>query len=162
MQNFRMRSLKMSSCSKISSLKGIVYTPLRLPLHPLNTSTSESRKRKSWEEYSDRHKKRKVEELKDKVNDITDSQFEVTAVHVRNKDTGSSEIISTNAELPVAKVSAIPQSEDHVKVLLVKQWFGISNQAYHELSKLDGHLPRSCKVQKEVKQMISGKYFLPR
>lgn len=84
----------------------------------------------------------------------------MTAVHVRNTDTGSSEIISTNAELPVAKVSTIPQSVDDVKVLLVKQWFGISNQAYHELSKLDGHLPRSCKVQKEVKQTISGKCFL--
>ena len=69
------------------------------------------------EEYSDQHKKRKVEELKDEVNDITDSQFEVT---VQNKDTGSSENISTNAELPVAKVSTIPQSEDHVKVLLVQ------------------------------------------
>jgi len=82
----------------------------------------------------------------------------VTAVHVRNKDTGSSENISTNAELPVAKVSTTPQSEDHVKVLLVKQWFGIS---YHELSKLDGHLPLSCKVQKEVKR-TSGNISCPR
>lgn len=62
----------------------------------------------SWEEWSDWHKKRKVEELKDKLIDIADSRFEVTAVHVRTKDTGSSEIICTNAELPVAKVLTIP------------------------------------------------------
>ena len=46
-----------------------------------------------------------------------------------------------------------PQPDDHVKVLLVKDLFGISNKAYHELSMLDEHLPRSYKISKESKQI---------
>jgi hypothetical protein len=54
----------------------------------------------------------------------------------------------------VTQVDADPQpSTDLKKVLLVKERFGISNEAYHELSMLNKHLPRSCRVQKEVKQI---------
>ena len=133
-------------------------TSVRLPLCSLNGSVARSQKRKSWEEYSNRHKKRKIQELKDKALDLNDSQFEVTAVHVRNKDTGSSEIVPTNAGMQM--IAEAPQSESDLrKVLLVKERYGISNQAYHELSMLDKYLPRSCKIQKEMKQI--NEYLQP-
>lgn len=37
-----------------------VETGIRTPLQPLNNTVVATRKRKSWDEYSDRHKKRKV------------------------------------------------------------------------------------------------------
>ena len=40
--------------------------------------------------------------------DLEDDQFEVTAIHVRNKDTGSSGVIPAQAEVR-------PQSDDQVK-----------------------------------------------
>lgn len=127
-------------------------TCARLPLHSLNGSVARPQKRKSWEEYTNRHKKRKIRELKDKVSELNDRQFEVTAVHVRNKDTGNSETVCTADGMQIA--AEAPQSNtDLKKVLLVKERYGISNQAYHELSMLDKHLPRSCKIQKEVKQI---------
>ena len=79
-------------------------------------------------------------------------QFEVTAIHVWNKDTGRSGILPADAGVQVT-AEMEPQSDDHIKkALLVKDQFGISNEAYHELSMLDKHLPRSCKLQKEIKQ----------
>jgi len=70
----------MSSCNKISRLKRIVYFYNYLCTH--STVQFLNNKKLSWQEYSDWHKERKVEELKDKLIDIADSQFEVTAVHV--------------------------------------------------------------------------------
>ena len=92
----------------------------RLPLQPLNGPALGSRKRKSWEEYSTRHKTRKIQKLKDKVMDLRDDQLEVTAVHIRNKDTGSSAVIPADAGVQVT--AEVPQqSTDHLKkVLLVK------------------------------------------
>jgi hypothetical protein len=77
----------------------------------------------------------------------------VTAIHVRNKDTGSSGVIPAEAGVRVT-ATVQPQSGDQVKkVLLVKDRFGISNEAYHEISMLNEHLPRSCKITKETKQI---------
>ena len=85
--------------------------------------------------------------------DLKDDQFQVTAIHVRNKDTGNSGIVSTDAGVCVTS-EVQPQPDDHVKkVLLVKDRFGISNEAYHELSMLDEHLPWSYKISKETKQI---------
>ena len=85
--------------------------------------------------------------------DVRDDQFEVTAIHIRNKDTGSLEIIPADTGVPVTPEVQL-QSDDHVKkVLLVKDRFGISNEAYHEFSMIDKHLPRSCMISKETKQI---------
>ena len=105
-------------------------TGTRSPLQPLNGVVVGSRKRKPWDEYSHRHKKRKIQELKEKVVDLEDDQFEVTAIHVRNKDTGSSGVIPAQAGVQVA-AEVRPLSDDQVKkVLLVKDRYGISNEAY--------------------------------
>lgn len=77
-------------------------TGTRSPLQPLNSVVVRSCKCKLWDEYSHRHKKRKIQELKEKVVDLEDDQFEVTAIHVRNKDTGSLGVIPAQAGVQVA------------------------------------------------------------
>ena len=84
--------------------------------------------------------------------DLKDDQFEGTAIHVQNKDTGSSCIISADTGVRVTS-EVQPQSDDHVKVLLVKDLLGISNEAYHKLSMLDKHLPRLYNISMETKQI---------
>ena len=126
-------------------------TGTRSPLQPLNSVVVGSRKCKLWDECSHRHKKRKIQELKEVV-DLEDDQFEVTAIHVRNKDSGNSDVIPAQAGVQVA-AEVQPRSDDQVKkVLLVKDRFEIS-EAYHELSMLDENLPQSCKINKETKQI---------
>jgi hypothetical protein len=93
--------------------------PVSAPLRPLDSCEARSRKRKSWEEYSNRHKKRKIHECKEKVLDFSDSQFEVTAVHVRNKDTGCSDIVSATE---VTQVNADPQQSTDLKKVLLAVW----------------------------------------
>ena len=73
-------------------------TGTRSPFQPLSGVVVGSHKRKSWDKYSHRYKKRKIQELKEKVVDLEDDQFEVTAIHVRNKDTGSSSVIQPKLE----------------------------------------------------------------
>ena len=44
--------------------------------------------------------KKKAQELKDRVMDVKDDQFEVTAIDAPNRETGSSEVIPTDAVTP--------------------------------------------------------------
>lgn len=116
-------------------------------------SNTSSRKRKPWEEYTSRHKRRKIQEFNNRLIGVKSDQNEATAIHVRNRDTGSLGLISADARVQVT-TEIQPRSDDHIKkVLLVKDQFGISNEAYHEMSMLDEHLPRSCKIEKEIKQI---------
>ena len=56
--------------------------------------SKQPRKRKRWEEYSERHKKRKIQVLKERaVNTLNDDQFEVCKLEVRNKDNDSTSSI---------------------------------------------------------------------
>ena len=42
---------------------------------------------------------------------------------------------------------------DHINLLYTKDRFGISNQAYHELSMVCKEMPRSCKVKERIKEI---------
>ena len=54
--------------------------------------TTQSRKRKTWNEYSKRHKKRKVQALQEKaINLLSDTQFKVCSLEVKNMDSGCSD-----------------------------------------------------------------------
>ena len=55
--------------------------------------SKQPRKRKRWEEYSERHKKRKIQVLKERaVNMLNDDPFEEWKLLVRNKDDSTSSI----------------------------------------------------------------------
>ena len=51
--------------------------------------------------------------------DVKDDEFKVIAIHIRNKDTESVEIIPADARVPVTPEVQF-QSDGHAKVLLVK------------------------------------------
>jgi len=98
---------------------------------------TQSRKRKSWNEYLQRHKARKIQALQEKViNLLTDEQFEVGHLEVRNKDSGCSEKFQICSSIANSNQENIPSSSQAVnQVLYTKEkYHGVSDQAYHELS----------------------------
>ncbi|MCG8627032.1 MAG: hypothetical protein MJE68_34160, partial [Proteobacteria bacterium] len=70
-------------------------------------------------------------------------------MQLKNKDTGSTEIIQVNKQ----SEKETTDSDTLHKILYAKERFSISNEAYHELSMLDSALPRSWKLKAEVKEM---------
>ena len=109
-----------------------------------------SRKRKSFEDCSGKQKKRRIEAVQGvATNLLCCDNFEVTGVQLRNKDTGSTEVVQVNKQ---SEKENIDPDTLH-KVLYAKKCFSISNGAYHELSMLDSALPQSWKLKVEVKKM---------
>ena len=109
-----------------------------------------SRKRKSFEDCSGKQKKRRIEAVQGVATDLLCcNNLEVTGVQLRNKDTGSTEVVQVNKQ---SEKENIDPDTLH-KVLYAKERFSISNEAYHELSMLDSALPRSWKLKAEVKEM---------
>lgn len=96
--------------------------------------TTQSRKQKSWNEYSKQHKKRKIQALQEKaINLLSDTQFKVCSLEVKNVDSGCSDNFQICASTCKAnKENAVSQAVN--EVLYTKEWYGISDQAYHELS----------------------------
>ena len=111
--------------------------------------TTQSRKRKSLNEYSKRHKKRKIQALQEKaINLLSDTQFKVCGLEVKNMDSGCSD----NFQICKAnKENAVCQAVN--KVLHTKERYGISDQAYHESSMVSESLPCSWKVKKQRNDM---------
>ena len=70
-------------------------------------------------------------------------------MQLKNKDTGSTEIIQVNKQ----SEKETTDSDTLHKILYAKERFSISNEAYHELSMLDSALPRSWKLKAEIKEM---------
>ena len=121
---------------------------------PTVGSSDQPRKRKRWEEYSERHKKRKIQVLKERaVNTLNDDQFEVCKLEVRNKDddsTSSIEICVQDTQSDKENVSCQVAQQ---QVLYTKERYGISDQAYHELSMIDESLPRSWTIKHQLNEM---------
>ena len=121
-------------------------------------STSEqvqSRKRKarkSWDEYTPRHKRRKLEEIKNTaIASLDDENLEVVSLEMRTKASGSKIVVNTTDH---EEVVAESDKENTVKsILLVKDKYSISNAAYHELAMSEHSLPRSCQINKQVKEI---------
>ena len=68
---------------KAENLKG------ELPSQSTACTNAKGQKRKNWDEYSLRHKRRKLEDVSNKAKRaLNDDQFQVEGVTLRNKDTG--------------------------------------------------------------------------
>ena len=77
---------------------------------------------------------------------LGDGDLEVLSVKVRNKRTYSEMDIGSSSQ------DAVLDSAEQVEMALyVKEMFGISNAAYHELSMIYPSLPRSTHLKKESK-----------
>lgn len=112
--------------------------------------------RKSWCEYSQQHKRQKLEQVKDAVGSVLhDENLEVLDVTVKDKRSNSTiNLADKGADHP-----PMDDSSNTLNLLLyAKQRFRISNTAYHELSMLFPVLPRTCQVKQRVKELNAGAY----
>ena len=119
------------------------------------TSSTSKRKRKSWDDCSSRQKKRRIEDIKEKIVKMDDDDFEVTEITLRSKANGETKVVKTPAGHLQEKENREDASTVISLVLYAKDRYGISNTAYHELSMLNPSLPRTnqlCKHTKELNQ----------
>ena len=116
-----------------------------------------SRKRKSFEDCSGKQKRRIRAVQGVAANILCCDNLEVTGVQLRNRDTGSTDVVQVNKQSENENID----SDTLHKVLYAKERFSISNKAYHELSMLDSTLPQSWKLKAEVKEMNKRCKILP-
>ena len=119
-----------------------------------------SKSRKRWKTYSKKQQQRKQRELKTPVSNVllnVDNHFETTSVTFRNKET--SEILTfTYPHKGCESLSIADESAQSTKdmLLYVKENYGISDKAYHELSMLVTSMPRSCSLKKKQHELNSN------
>ena len=128
------------------------------PSASLQSSGKEPQKRKarkSWDECTLRHKRRKLEEIKNTaIAALDNDNFEVLSLEMRSKNSGSVLVLKTADLEPTAPASGKENSATAINsILLVKDKYSISNAAYHELAMSDQGLPRSCQIEKQIKEI---------
>ena len=111
---------------------------------------------KQWRQYSRQQKskikKRLATSVKETLEIICES--EKYKVEMENVDTNTKEILDVeNGTL--TKVDESSCTNALFSTLLVKDKFGISNAAYHELSMVNPQLPKSCQVEKLIRDLNS-------
>ena len=109
-----------------------------------------SKSRKSWTCYSTKQQQQKRHELRERVSARllnVDDHFEATSVSFKNKETSELLIVSYPSDGHAAECSTSshqdsksPQSITDM-LLYVKEKYGISDKAYHELSMLVSSMP---------------------
>ena len=120
----------------------------------VNTPSSmNKKKRKSWDDCSSRQKKRRIEDIKEKIVKVDDDDFEVTKITLRNKASGETKVVKTPAGHLQEKENREESSTVISQVLYAKDRYGISNTAYHELSMLNPSLPRTNQLNKHTKEL---------
>ena len=107
--------------------------------------------RKSWGEYSQQHKRQKLQQVKDAVDSVLcDENLGVIDVTVKDKQSDSMLNLAD-------KHPHVPSTDDNSNILnlllYAKERFRISDSAYHELSMLFPVLPRTCQVKQRVKEL---------
>ena len=76
------------------------------------------------------------------------------SIEMRNVDTNTTETLNLESGSFTQKPET-PSSSKVNSTLLIKDKFRISNAAYHELSMLHPHLPKSLQIQKLTKELNS-------
>ena len=119
-------------------------------------------KAKTFSEFSRKHKKRIYDQF------VTDCQstlsflyiydFVATKVEIYNYDSQSYDVLDLSEgcdiDMNVDNTVLDKNGLDELNVMLyVNEKFGISNQAYHEISMACKSLPRSWKLKDRVKEM---------
>ena len=101
---------------------------------------SQKRKaRKSWDEYTLHHKRRKSE----KIIALDDENLEVVMLEMRSKSIGSKIVGNTNDH---EELVAESDNKEHFK-----DKHSILNAAYHKVAMSESNLPRSCQIDKQIK-----------
>lgn len=123
----------------------------------MQDNTRRSKSRKNWTCYSTKQQQRKRQELKERVSARllnVDDHFEATSVSFKNKETRELLTVTYPCDRHAAECStSIHQENESAQsltdmLLYVKEKYGISDKAYHELSMLASSMPRSCELKK--------------
>ena len=123
-------------------------------------TSKRSTSRKNWISYS-KKQQRKRRELKERVNARllnVDDHFETTSVS-KNKETSEILTIICPQNAGEIECSTSSHKEDESAqslrdmLLYVKEKYGISDKAYHELSMLVTSMPQSCMLKKRQHEL---------
>ena len=116
-------------------------------------------KTKKYSEYSPQHKKRLINQFvstaQTTLSFLESYDFLATKVEIYNYETDSYEVLSLVDEGVFGEKAVLDQDDlQSINMMLyVKEKFGISNQAYHELSMSCKSMPRSWKLREQVKYL---------
>ena len=125
-------------------------------------TSKRSTPRKNWISYSKKQQQRKRRELKERVNARllnVDDHFETTSVSFKNKETSEILTIISPQNAGEIECSTSSHKEDESAqslrdmLLYIKEKYGISDKAYHELSMLVTSMPRSCTLMKRQHEL---------
>ena len=118
---------------------------------------------KSWPEYSIQHKQKKIKIISKSIDRVlADSEFTCKHIELCNGDTGQTVFVDNTGPKPVIDYNPAPKDgKDSMvrKILYIKEKYNISNEAYHEISMTNLHLPSAYSLQKEAKQ-TNSKYVI--
>lgn len=122
------------------------------------TGTRGPDRHKSFSDYAKRHQKRIRAQLttdcETGLSFLGTFDFVATEVKVFNFSTNESEVFHLTEELDMENSVNVSAENDYINLLLyTKDRFGISNQAYHELSMVCQEMPRSCKIKDRIKEI---------
>ena len=100
---------------------------------------------KSWPEYSIQHKQKKIKIISKSFDRVlADSEFTCKHIELCNGDTGQTVFVDNTGPKPVIDFKPAPKDgKDSLvrKNLYIKEKYNISNEAYHEISMTNLHLP---------------------
>ena len=123
----------------------------------LSSKTKRRSTTKQWGQYSRQQKSKIRKRLTDNVKETLEvicstEKFKVHKVELENVENHEKEVI----DIYRSTITKVPEQLHTLhSTLLVKDKFGISNAAYHELSMVNPQLPKSCEVQRLIKNMDS-------
>lgn len=117
-----------------------------------------SKSRKNWTCYSTKQQQRKRQELRERVSARlvnVDDHFEATSVSFKNRETRELMTVTYGYPSETYKEGSTSNHQDSESaqsttdmLLYVKEKYGISDKAYHELSMIVSSMPRSCELKK--------------
>jgi len=124
------------------------------------SGASTKRKRvKSWPEYSIQYKRKKIKTISKSIDGVlADNEFTCNHIELCSSDTGETVSVDNTGPKPVLHFKQAPKGgKDSLvkKNLYIKEKYNISNEAYHEISMTNSHIPSAYSLQKEAKQMNS-------
>ena len=95
-----------------------------------------------------------MEEIKNSATAaLDDENLEVVSLEMRTKSSGSTLVVKTSNDDHVTSAPELDKENTVKSILLVKDKYSISNAAYHELAMSERNLPRSCQIDKQVKEI---------
>ena len=123
------------------------------------SATPGTRKRKSWAEYTPQYRKKRIQQVANKVQAAVsfakDEHFKATKVELTNQQTGDIVAIDASGKTVTVKQATSEGSQSSSsnvvdQTLYVKERFNVSHEAYHEMARVIPEMPRLSKLLKKA------------